>query len=127
VVAGRGEILTMSPATVQRILAALVLKPHRLRYFLTRTDPLFEEKMAEILDLSLPPPRHCRVLCLDEKTHIQALERLYPPCRWVRAWSNGRSLSICGMGPLISSPPLTSVRGKSSRSAKQLGKSNAVF
>jgi transposase len=78
VVAGRGEIVTMSPTTVQRILAALVLKPHRLRYFLTRTDPLFEEKMAEILDLYLHPPRRCRVLCLDEKTSIQALDRLYP-------------------------------------------------
>src|SRR5712692_9823812 len=76
--AGRGEILTMSPATVQRILAALVLKPHRLRYFLTRTDPQFEEKMAEIVDLYLHPPRHSRVLCLDEKTGIQALERLHP-------------------------------------------------
>jgi hypothetical protein len=74
-VAGRGEILTMSPSTVQRILAELVLKPHRVRYFLTRTDPLFEEKMAEILDLYLHPPRRCRILCLDEKTHIQALER----------------------------------------------------
>ena len=41
----------MSPSTVQRILAALILKPHRVRYFLTRTDPLFEEKMAEILEL----------------------------------------------------------------------------
>jgi hypothetical protein len=69
----------MSPATVQRILAALVLKPHRLRYFLTRTDPLFEEKMAEILALYWHPPRGCRILCLDEKTHIQALERLHPP------------------------------------------------
>ena len=77
-VEGRGEILTMSPATVQRILAALVLKPHRLRYFLTRTDPQFEEKMAEILDLYLHPPRHSRILCLDEKTGIQALERLHP-------------------------------------------------
>src|SRR5262245_18488617 len=77
-VAGRGEILTMSPATVQRILAELVLKPHRLRYFLTRTDPLFEEKMAEILELYLHPPRRSRILCLDEKTHIQALERLHP-------------------------------------------------
>ena len=74
-VAGRGAILTMSPATVQRILAALVLKPHRLRYFLTRTDPLFEEKMAEILDLYWHPPRHSRVLCLDEKTPSQALAR----------------------------------------------------
>jgi transposase len=77
-VAGRGEILTMSPATVQRILAALVLKPHRVRYFLTRTDPQFEEKMAEIVDLYLHPPRHSRILCLDEKTGIQALERLHP-------------------------------------------------
>ena len=77
-VAGRGEIVTMSPATVQRILAALILKPHRLRYFLTRTDPLFEEQRAAILDLYLHPPRHGRVLCLDEKTHLQALERLHP-------------------------------------------------
>lgn len=77
-VAGRGDILTMSPSRVQRILAALVLKPHRLRYFLTRTAPLVEEKMAEILDRYLQPPRRWRVLCLDEKTHIQALERLHP-------------------------------------------------
>jgi len=78
-VAGRGEILTMSPATIHRILAEVVLKPHRRRYFLTRTDPLFAEKMAEIVDLYLHPPRGCRILCLDEKTHIQALERLHPP------------------------------------------------
>ena len=77
-VAGRGGIVTMRPATVQRILTALILKPHRVRYFLTRTDPLFEEKMAEIIDLYLHPPRQCRVLCLDEKTHLQALERLHP-------------------------------------------------
>ena len=77
-VAGRAEILTMRPATVQRILAELVLKPHRLRSFLTRTDPFFEEKRAEIVDLYLHPPRGCRVLGLDEKTHIQALERLHP-------------------------------------------------
>jgi len=77
-VAGRGDILTMSPATVQRILADLVLNPHRLRYFLTRTDPQFEERMAEIIALYLPPPRPSRVLCLDEKTGIQALERLPP-------------------------------------------------
>lgn len=68
----------MSAATVQRILAALILKPHRLRYFLTRPAPLFEAKMAEILELYWHPPRHCRILCLDEKAHIQALARLYP-------------------------------------------------
>jgi transposase len=77
-VAGRGEILTLSPATVQCILAEVVLKPHRVRCFLTRTEALFEEKMAEILALYLHPPRRCRILCLDEKPHIQALARLHP-------------------------------------------------
>jgi transposase len=78
VVAGRGDIVTMSPATVRRILTALILKPHRLRYFLTRTDPLFEEKMAGIIDLYLQPPRPCRVPWLAEETHSHALERLHP-------------------------------------------------
>jgi hypothetical protein len=68
----------MSPATVPRILADVVRKPHRLRYCLTRTDPLCEEKRAELLDLYLPPPRHCRILCRAEKTPLQALERLPP-------------------------------------------------
>jgi transposase len=63
---------------VQRIVAALVLNPHRLRYCLTRTDPLLEEQRAEILALYWPPPRGCRILCLEEKTHLQALERLHP-------------------------------------------------
>jgi hypothetical protein len=49
-----------------------------VRYFLTRTDPLLEEEMAAIIDLYLPPPRQCRVLCLDEKTHLQALARWHP-------------------------------------------------
>jgi transposase len=77
-VAGRGEILTMSPATVQRIVAALVLTPPRLRYCLTRPEPVFEEKRAEIVARYLPPTRGCRGLWLDEQTHLQALERLYP-------------------------------------------------
>ena len=77
-VAGRGEILTRSPATVQRILAALVLTPQRLRYCWTRTAPRFEEKRAAIGALYLHPPRHRRVLGLDEKTGIPALERLPP-------------------------------------------------
>jgi len=75
---GGGESLTRSPATVHRSLAALVLKPQRLRSCLTRTDPLFEEQRAEILTRYLHPPRRCRILCLDENTHIPALERLPP-------------------------------------------------
>jgi transposase len=76
--AGRGEVIMMSPATVQRILTEIVLKPHRVRYWLTRTDPEFERKMDEIVNLYLAPPRNSRLLCIDEKTGIQALERRYP-------------------------------------------------
>jgi transposase len=77
-VAGRGEVITMSPATVQRILAELVLKPQRVRSWLTRTDPEVERKMAAIVKLSLAPPRNSRLLCIDEQTGSQALERRDP-------------------------------------------------
>ncbi len=56
----------------------MVLKPHRFRYWLTRADPEFERKIEEIANLYLDPPRNSRLLCVDEKTGIQALERRYP-------------------------------------------------
>lgn len=76
-VAGRGQTLTRSPATVQRILDQLVLKPHRVRYWLTRTDPDCERKMEESVNLYLDAPRNSRLLCIDEKASIQALERVH--------------------------------------------------
>jgi hypothetical protein len=76
--AGSSEFITMSPATVQRMLTEMVLKPHRGRYWLTRTDPEFERKMDEIVNLYLAPLRNSRLLCIDEKTGIRALERRYP-------------------------------------------------
>jgi transposase len=63
---------------VQRILAERVLQPHRFRYWLTRTDPEFEQKMEEMVNLYLDSPRHSRLLCIDEKPGIQALQPLYP-------------------------------------------------
>jgi hypothetical protein len=76
--AGRGEVITMRPATVQRIVTEMVLKPHRVRYWLTRTDPACERKMDEIVPLALAPPRNRRLLGRDEKTGIQAVARRYP-------------------------------------------------
>jgi hypothetical protein len=76
--AGRGDVITMSPATVQRLLTAMLLKPHRVRYWRTRTDPEFERKMDEIVNLSLAPPRHRRLRWRDEKTGIPALARRDP-------------------------------------------------
>jgi hypothetical protein len=76
--AGRGEVIMLSPATVQRLLTEMVLKPHRVRYWLTRTAPECERKMEAIVNLSLAPPRHSRLRCIDETTGIQALARRYP-------------------------------------------------
>lgn len=76
--AGRGDVITMSPATVQRLLTAMGLKPHRVRYWLTRTDPEFARKMDAIVHLYLAPPRNSRLRGIDEKTGIQALARRYP-------------------------------------------------
>lgn len=76
--AGRGEVISMSPATGQRLLTAMLLKPHRVRYGRTRTDPEFERKMDEIVHLALAPPRHRRLRCIDEKPGIPAVDRRYP-------------------------------------------------
>jgi transposase len=76
--AGRGEVITRSPATVQRGLTERVRKPPRVRYWLTRTDPEFARKRDAIVPLSLAPPRPSRLLGIDEKTGIPALERRSP-------------------------------------------------
>jgi transposase len=70
--------LGMSHATVQRILAQAKLQPHRLDRYMTSNDPNFEEKAADIIGLYMNPPQHAAVFCVDEKTAIQALDRLVP-------------------------------------------------
>jgi transposase len=54
------------------------LQPHRLRTYCASTDPLFEEKAADIIGLYMNPPQHAAVFCVDEKTAIQALDRRDP-------------------------------------------------
>jgi transposase len=68
----------VSPATVQRIWAARGLKPHRVRTFKLSTDPRFEEKLVDIVGLYLNPPERAVVLCMDEKSSVQALDRTQP-------------------------------------------------
>ena len=68
----------LSPATVQRIWSKTKLKPHRLDRYMASNDPEFEEKTADIIGLYLNPPQHAAVFCVDEKTAIQALNRLDP-------------------------------------------------
>ena len=65
----------VSPATVQRIWDAHGLKPHRVRSFKLSNDPLFFEKLTDVVGLYLNPPERAIVLCVDEKSQIQALDR----------------------------------------------------
>ena len=68
----------MSKSTVQRILAQAKLQPHRLDRYMASDDPEFEAKAADIIGLYVNPPQHAAVFCVDEKTAIQALDRLDP-------------------------------------------------
>jgi transposase len=68
----------LSPTTVHRIWSTTKLKPHRLDRYMASNDPAFEEKAADIIGLYMDPPQHAAVFCVDEKTAIQALDRLDP-------------------------------------------------
>ncbi|MDQ6848398.1 MAG: IS630 family transposase [Actinomycetota bacterium] len=68
----------VSPATVQRVWAARGLKPHRVKTFKLSNDPRFEEKLIDVVGLYLAPPDNAIVLCLDEKSSVQALDRTQP-------------------------------------------------
>lgn len=70
--------LGLSKSTVQRIWRQARLKPHRLDRYMASNDPQFEEKAADIIGLYMKPPQHAVVFCVDEKTAIQALDRLDP-------------------------------------------------
>lgn len=70
--------LKLSRSTVHRIWQAFSLQPHRSENFKLSTDPLFIEKVRDIVGLYLNPPDRAIVLCVDEKSQIQALERAQP-------------------------------------------------
>jgi len=68
----------LSKSTVHRIWQAFGLQPHRQRHFKLSTDPFFVEKVRDIVGLYLNPPDKAMVLCVDEKSQIQALDRTQP-------------------------------------------------
>jgi len=67
--------VVVSSATVQRIWSDLGLQPHRVDTFKVSTDPKFEDKLIDVVGLYLNPPEKTIVLCMDEKSQIQALDR----------------------------------------------------
>jgi transposase len=68
----------ISPSTVHRIWREHKLKPHQVRSFKFSRDPELVEKVIDVVGLYLDPPRGALVLCVDEKTQIQALDRTQP-------------------------------------------------
>ena len=70
--------LGISKDAVHRAWQEAGLKPHRLERYMASDDPDFETKAADIIGLYLNPPEHAAVFCVDEKTAIQALDRLDP-------------------------------------------------
>mgnify|MGYP002628090245 FL=1 len=72
------EAMGISPSSVGRIWAEAGLKPHLTKGFKISNDPMVEEKVTDIVGLYLDPPDRAVVLCVDEKSQIQALDRTQP-------------------------------------------------
>jgi putative transposase len=72
------EETKLSKSTVHRIWKAFGIQPHRQKHFKLSTDPFFVEKVRDIVGLYLNPPDKALVLCVDEKSQIQALDRTQP-------------------------------------------------
>jgi transposase len=77
-----GAALGVSASTVMRHWQAHGLKPHIVRGFKVSRDPKFVEKLEDIVGLYMSPPEHALVLCCDEKSQVQALDRTQPGLRF---------------------------------------------
>ena len=73
-----GQAEGLSKSTAQRWLALFGVKPHPTQTFKLSTDPFFIEKVRDVVGLYRNPPHHAMVLCVDEKSQIQALNRTRP-------------------------------------------------
>lgn len=71
-------IESISPEHIRQWLKSMALQPHRSRYWLNSRDPDFDAKMRDIVALYTGPPANSIVVCFDERTGMQALERKYP-------------------------------------------------
>jgi len=72
------KALGVNHMMVARVWKRAGLRPHRLERYMASDDPDFEQKAADVIGLYLNPPQHAAVFCVDEKTAIQALDRLDP-------------------------------------------------
>ena len=120
---GAAEATGISKSTVQRYLRLFGVHPHRSKTFKLSTDPLFVEKVRDIVGLYLNPPDHAVVLCVDEKSQIQALERTQPILPMGSATSTASPTTISGTARPRCLPPSMSPTGRYWRSA---GRATAI-
>ena len=109
----------LSHTTVRRIWNAFGLQPHRAETFKLSTDPLFVDKVQDVVGLYMSPPNRAIVLCVDEKSQIQALDREQPvlpmapgvPERRTHTYTRNGTTSRCFVhGPAGVGPDAFSVR-----------------
>jgi hypothetical protein len=102
-----------APSTIHRIWKAFNLQPHRTKTFKLSADPLFVDKVRDIVGLYLAPPERALVLCVDEKSQIQALDRCQPllpmrPGQIERRTHDYTRHGTSACSPLSTSPPARS-------------------
>ena len=91
----------VSRTIVHRVWQRHDVQPHRVERFKLSNDPHFEEKVRDIVGLYLNPPERALVLCVDENSQIQALDRTAPILRCGLACRNARRTTTSGTVPLL--------------------------
>ncbi|MEU8787082.1 IS630 family transposase [Streptomyces sp. NPDC048637] len=102
----------MSQSAISRIWRAFALAPHRSQTFKLSTDPLFTDKVRDVVGLYLDPPEKALVLCVDEKSQIQALDRSQPVLPMVPGVPERRSHDYVRAGTTTLSAALEVATGK---------------
>ena len=101
----------MSQSAVSRIWRAFGLKPHLVDTFKLGPDPLFVDKVRDIVGLYINPPDGALVPCVDEKTQVQALDRTAPVLPLAPGSPSGAPMTTCATGRPTSMRRSTSPRG----------------
>jgi transposase len=102
----------MSQSAISRIWRAFGLKPHLVDSFKLSNDPLFIEKVRDVVGLYLNPPEAALVLCVDEKTQVQALDRTHRCSRCDRVCPNARATTTSATARRTSMRRSTSPRAR---------------
>jgi hypothetical protein len=98
----------LSKSTIGRIWKAFHLKPHVSDTFKLSSDPFFVEKVYDVVGLYLNPPEHAVVLCADEESQVQALDRSQPVLPMIPACPRSGRMTMSGTARLTCSLRLIS-------------------